>query len=433
LDAGAQRVNTDLAASPLVRARVMAQIGRAYRLLGAYPQAQPLLESAVDYYEHAPGASLGDRVAATTELGNLYAALKRDDDALRTLKKAVSLEAEDTSGAQAVTALMAYAFAAMQRGNNEDALHALDTAASILRKRAAPGRDDLSLAIRYEDAYRHLGDYKRAERYGLQALALLGQLNETASADATVVLANLSLLYQEMDDLKNAKKYAEQEVQLTEQIFGPQHPSLATSLQNYAIVLAMSGDRVHAEPLFRRTLEIRLKAFGPDSVLTAYAYDNLAEFLVDGGQLQAALQMVRQSQAIYEHVEGPTHNDVAYALKIQAAILTKLHRTREARPLATRALAINEAAFGKMHPEVARALLHLAKINIVDHDYQEAAIELERAIKITDSVYGPQSARLEDLLVSDVEALRGAGRRRDADAAKQRLEQLRESERKQAK
>jgi hypothetical protein len=424
LDQGAQRIKSSLKNRPDIQAGLTMQIGRAYRLLGAYDRAEPLLRDAVAWYDQPGHRTSQNLQLSLTELGKYYSDVARNDDAKRILARAIAVESSEPSSRRSVDALLAYAAVETQRNEMADALAALDQAREILQSRDSQGADDVRLLIRYSAISKNKGDYKSAETYALQAVVSSERLFGTKSDETRLAYTQLSLIYQDMGDLDKADIYAQKELSVTEQIYGAEHPVLALALQNYAIVLAENNEPSRAGPLFRRALAIRLKTLGPDNLNTAVSYDNLAQFLIDTGQPAEALSLVRHSEAIYTAVEGAAHPDVAFALKLQAEILTKFGRLTEARQIADRALAINEAAYGRVHPQVARSLLHVGNVSLAQHRYADAVAELTRAVQIGDTVWGTQSAELDDILVSYAQALEKDHRHSEALAVKQRMDSM---------
>jgi tetratricopeptide (TPR) repeat protein len=406
LERGAQRLKRSLAGKPEIQAGLTMQIGRAYRLLGTYDRAEPLLHEAVDWYDQPAHRSSSNYELSLTELGKYYSDVGRYAEAQRTLNRAIRVGSIQPLASRHVDALLSYAAVETQRNEMPDALEALNQVGAILHARNSDGADDVRLRERYLNVYRIKGDYPTAEKYALEAVSAAERLFGAQSDETLAAYTQVSLLYQEMGDLKKADVYAQKEVAATEQIYGSEHPMLATALLNYAIVLAENDDMTRSGPLFRRALAIRLKSLGPDNYNTAVAYDNLAQFLVDSGEATEALSMVRHSEAIYTAVEGPTHPDVAYALKLQALILLKLGRPAEARPVADRALAINEAAYGQVHPQVARALLQVGRVSLAQRRDADAVRELARAVQIGDSVWGAQAVQMDDILESYALALK---------------------------
>ena len=62
LDAGAERIEKELAGQPELQAEMLTVMGRSYQRLGLYDKAQTLLEKALAIGRRSPGAE-NERVA----------------------------------------------------------------------------------------------------------------------------------------------------------------------------------------------------------------------------------------------------------------------------------------------------------------------------------------------------------------------------------
>src|SRR6185503_16147422 len=84
LDRGAQRIDKELGAQPATRAKLLVTMGRAYRELGLYPEADRLLTEAFALRERASPNAGEETAEAAHELGRLRDYQVRLDEA-RTL------------------------------------------------------------------------------------------------------------------------------------------------------------------------------------------------------------------------------------------------------------------------------------------------------------------------------------------------------------
>ena len=425
LDLGAKRLQTDLQQTPDIGRRLAVTIGRAYRSIGAYDRAQPLLEGAVAAYDALPKSGGRDQANALAELGDLYRYQAKPADAARILKRAIAIENTLPSAHRSISAWLSLARAEIDLNQRVDALSDLDDAARELKNQSNAGRDRVRLLSYYALLYQADGNYKKSIDYNKQALALSRQLFGADSPDVLGVLAALAVNYNNAGEIKAAAEYYNQEISISESIYGPEHPIVSTLLMGYAINQAEQERYAVAEPLFRRVLAMREKIFGPENINTAYALDNLAAMFIDVGRFSEALPLLQRSEAIYEHAEGPKHPDVAFALNEQSQALLKMNRPAEARAQAVRALGINEEARGDEHPLVARSLLRVAEADLAEHKYPLAVAELERGIKIADLTWHDSYFRMQFFLEDYAKALNGVGRREEAKAVLNRLDQLR--------
>jgi len=425
LDAGAQRLTSALATAPEVRARLSERMGRAYRQIGEYDRAAPLLTSAVAQYAALPNATHADKAETLTDLALLDDATDHRDKALEELRTAMALEAQVPSEQRSAMPSLVYGDIKTKAADFAAAKAALDSATIIIaNRRQTEDRENYLLLRHYSRLYFEQGKFAEAEQFGLQALATQERVLGPSDSSAVLTLHNLQMVYVELGDLSKAEDYGKRAVALAEKIFGQNHPMYTNAVESQADVLGSMGKSAEAEKLMRSILEIRLRTLGPEHTSTGYAYYNLGNAIADQGRLTEALPLIRRSQEIWEVSEGHDHPDVGWALDLQAWLLTNLNRSEEALPLAKRSLAISEQAYGPIHPNVARALSRLGEAYIAQRNYSSAVTVLERALRINESSYGESNEKVAACLETYAKALTGAGRSTDAQAARARATKI---------
>jgi tetratricopeptide (TPR) repeat protein len=425
LDAGAQRLTSALATAPEVRARLSARMGRAYRQIGEYDRAAPLLTSALAQYAALPNATFADKAETLTDLALLDDATDHRENALEKLRNAMALETQVPSEQRSAMPSLVYGDIKTKAADFATAKAALDNASIILaNRRQTEDRENYLLLRHYSRLYFEQGKFAEAEQFGLRALATQERVLGASDSSAVLTLHNLQMVYVELGDLPKAEDYGKRAVALAEKIFGQNHPMYTNAVESQADVLGSMGKSAEAEKLMRPILEIRLRTLGPEHTSTGYAYYNLGNAIADQGRLTEALPLIRRSQEIWEVSEGHDHPDVAWALDLQAWLLTNLNRSEEALPLAKRSLAISEQAYGPIHPNVARALTRLGEAYIAQRNYTSAVTVLERALQINQSSYGESNEKVAACLETYAKALTGAGRSTDAQAARARATKI---------
>ncbi len=91
LDAGAAKIQTRLEGEPVMQARMMDVMGRAYLNLGLYAKARPLLEKASEIQERELGRDHPDRAGTLEEMARLQTRQGYADEALQTLDEALRI------------------------------------------------------------------------------------------------------------------------------------------------------------------------------------------------------------------------------------------------------------------------------------------------------------------------------------------------------
>ncbi len=224
LDAGAAQARDDLEDEPVVLASMLATMGRAYRTLGDYDTAGPLLEDAVRLYETDGSDPLGQR-DALLQLANLR---YRTED-------------YTSAGELAQQALVL------------DSLH-------------APGSDERlailnTLALVYSDT-------DRPEEAALLLTEVVAGRRvlegDDAKTDLALNLGNLGLILLELKRPDEAEPLLNECITLHEATRGPDHPYVAFALNSRAGIYETRGDIRLALADLNRAQRIGVAAFGPD-------------------------------------------------------------------------------------------------------------------------------------------------------------------------
>lgn len=433
LDAGARRLRTGLVAAPEVRARLSEQIGNAYREIGEYERAAPLLESAIAQYRALADAPLAERAEAYTVLGQLYQATDKRASAEVALRQAMVLESGLPAARRSALPNLVYAKLEIDGADFPAAMAALDRARAVLRDREhAPDQENYLILLRYSQLYSRQGQHMLARRLGLEALAAQSRILGPDDPSAVIVADRVETTYQSTDDALTAEKYGRRALALARGIYGENNPMYAHVLGDYAINFGILGEQGtkganrKAEELFRKVLAIRLRTLGPHNSATGAAYNDIANACAAQGRWAEALVLIQRAHKAWESSEGGDSPEVAWAFAMEARALTHLGRPAEAVPLALRSLHISQRKHispyaGKASEELGKAYLALGR-------YAAAADALRRAIGIYEPLLG-KSTNLRDysakLLVLYASALKGAGRASEATAALDRVAAIR--------
>lgn len=437
LDAGARRLRGALTAAPEVRARLTEQIGNAYREIGEYGRAAPLLKSAIEQYRALPDAPIRDRVEAFTALGQLYEVTDRGPDAAGALAMAMALERHVAAPGRSALPDLVYAKVEIDAANFQAAKTALDHARDILRERKhAPDRQNYLLPMRYSQLYLRQGAFDKAERLALQALAIQSRVLGPDDPSAVAVADYVENIYQRINDVSTAQQYGRRALTLAARIYGENHPIYAQVLGNYAINFGILGERGvkganrEAEELFRKVLAIRLRTLGPRNSATADAYYDIANAAAARGRWAEALSLIERARKIWQLSGGRESPQVAWALAMEARALTHLGRPAAALPLARRALSISQRKH--IPPYVGKSWQELGAADLALGRFPQAADALHHAIGIYRVVFGDAHAMNANMrgyyakmLGLYASALKGAGRISAEKAALTRIAAIR--------
>jgi tetratricopeptide (TPR) repeat protein len=274
LDAGAERVRTELADQPELRAEMLTVIGRVYQRLGQHDTARPLLEEAVSL-GRAGGADSAYLAQSLNDLGVL---LREDGDLAR------------------ATPLLEDSLAMRRRLLG---LRHKDVAVTLVE-----------LARAYEDG----GARDRAEPLFREALEIRREVLGEAHRETATSKGELALLLWRRGDIAAAEPLFRQALETSRAALGEDHPNVAASWNNVGLMLIEKGDFAGAEPMFRRALAINQRHFGERHVAGSNNRLNLAVTLREQGRYDEAAALLTDAIAILRESQGDHHATLATAL-----------------------------------------------------------------------------------------------------------------------
>lgn len=321
LDAGAARIDTELADRPAVRAQLLLSIGGAYRNLGQDAKAESLLAEAAALF--------------------LSPAVDRPLDAVEALQQQSVIAGNGHRGDEAVQ--LAERAEALRRaaGENGDAAR-------------AEGLNHLGMA------YTAAGDLDRARAALSESLALRRTLDDPLAL--LTALNNVGRNERLADRLDAAEAHYAEALRVAGAVGATADPSRQTALTGLARTRVDRGEREAALPVMREALALAISLYGERSTLVANADNELANVLHDLGRLDEAEPHYRRALAIEGEVRGQASLGYAVQLNNLAALFEDRGDYAGAEPLARRSLAIRRAELADDHPMLLRSQSNMARL-----------------------------------------------------------------------
>lgn len=341
LDAGAARIDAELADSPAIRARVQQVIGLAYKNIGQPQRAEELLRAAVD-------GLLADGVdepmlagGAMSDLATLLANDRRGTEAEVMARRALAvLDGEAAAdGAAAAHAWNSLGLALMEQEHFDDAEAAL--LRSMEMRRLLPDAPRMLAVAKHNLGllYRRRGDLAGSEAALEEALSMKRELSGERSYEVLSTRHVLAMTLAEQGRLAEAERLQRQNLALARELFGEASDHTATAYNELASLNQDLGEYALAAEYYDRALAVEAEVSGEQSVSYMVTLNNLATLEESRGDPERALQLFRRSFEYRRASLGPDNPSALRAEVNLGRALMRVGRLAEAEPLIARAMA----------------------------------------------------------------------------------------------
>ncbi len=285
LDAGARRAQTEFVNEPDLQAQLLSTMGRTYRRLGLYENAQHLLEQALASGQTAFGAEHVTLAETLQYLGVVLA----------------------------------------DNGEYTEAARRLEQALAMQRKLLGSQHADIAITLsELGRVYQDEGLNQRAEPLHREALAMRRRLLGEQDKETAVSLSDLASVLRLNGDLAGAERLLQQSLAINRKTRGDAHPNTATNLHDLALIAAARGDDPSAERLLRQALVIQRQTLGDGHTAVAATYNSLARVLFDQGRYEEAGSRLRDALNVVSSALRPDHPLVAiYSINLAAVQLAR--------------------------------------------------------------------------------------------------------------
>lgn len=357
LDQGAERIADELREEPQVQSAMMDTMGMVYRNLGLYPQAETLLQQALDKRRDLFGDTSLDVATSLDNLASLERRRGAFETARRRFHEALELRRELLGDEHVDVADTLNNLAVL-----EEAQENYDEAEELFRRALAMrikllGEDHLLVAETVNNLavieYRR-GRFEAAEKLFRRALEIRRRnYPDGIHPRVATTLNNLAVIYQQLGRLEASEKTQLEVLAMSRQLLGDQHPEVGMSLNNLAQVRRSRGDLKGADQASRDAMELFRRALEPGHPHFMTLTYNRAEVLLDLGQLEQAAALFTESLELRERLLAADHPRIAYPL-VQLGRLAWLGgEVVSAERKLRRGLAIQESALEPTDPDLA--------------------------------------------------------------------------------
>jgi serine/threonine protein kinase/tetratricopeptide (TPR) repeat protein len=370
LDDAAQRVETELADQPEVKAEMLDTIGSTYSVLAKYDASARFLREAYALDLKLYGPDGRATASVMYQLANLSYLTGDYTSAESWIRKALPIYRKEGTRPdfelwRLSGMLSDAAFIMRARGHLDEAealwLESLSYGSRLDPKhRAVLVSDKTFLAQLYMDR----GDVERAESLAVDAVQdLRAQGAPFGLAQALIDLGNIRRAqhrYAEAESLieEGTARYARAQ--------GEEHPNVAYGLMSLATVHSAEEQYDRAEREARRALAITEQA-STSAVRQAAIVGVLGRILTRTGRTAEAEPLLRQTLATVEQKLPPHSNATASALGALGECLAAEHRYGEAEPLLKESYAILRQLHVPQSPALEEARQRLLQVSAHAH------------------------------------------------------------------
>jgi serine/threonine protein kinase/Tfp pilus assembly protein PilF len=303
LDRGTDKIDDELKDQPMVRAHLMATMGKVYIKLGLYDEAESLLETALATKTEAYGA---EDIRLAGDLNNLASVMvfqQRYDEAEPLYRRCLEIR--------------------------EKALEPNDPliAASLN-----------NLAV----VFKKTGDLDAADPLYRRCLEIRRTSLGPGHPEVARALNNLAGLYAAQEKWTEAEPLYRESLKIRERTLEPDHPQLGMALINLAELCSVVGRYEEAEGYYHRGLEIWENALGPDHPRTSMALTGLGKVFLEQGKFEEAEISLTTAVATQREVLPPSHSFLGNTLDVLAVLRHQQGHLDEAERLSAEAVQILE-------------------------------------------------------------------------------------------
>ena len=382
LDESAPRIDSEMKDQPAIAARLMDTVGRVYRNLGLFEQAETQLRRSAERWPVAVGFEGDEALESRRRWAEVLLDQGRYQEARDILDAVRRVETADperfVEDAQVGTTLHLMAQTAEYLEDPEaEALYreALDIRLRYLDDEAlevAESRNDLGQLLFKQ---RRLEEAESQLRSALSTrLAALGERHPLVAESRH----NLAGLLNKKGDLVAAEKELRSVVEIRRAVLGPDHRDVVVSLNNLSYTLCDLDRHDESEEILRQALEIGRRIFSQDHVINIQLLNNLALELRDLDRHEEALTRIREAIAGAGRLFGASSVQVVMMDFTQAQILTSAGRSGEAERVLRRNIQAMDR-LGMPEERVAHPLTLLAELLSNAGRCDEAEPFIERA------------------------------------------------------
>jgi len=398
LDRAGGRITGKFTGQPLVEASIRQTIGKTYRDLGLYPDAQRQVERALDLRHRILGEEHPDTLATMNELATLYRDQGKYPQAERLFTKVLEVRRRALGEEHPDTLATINDLAVLYRRQGKYAqAEPLFTKILEVRRRVL-GKDRPETLTTMNDLgvlYTSQGKYALAESLLTKALEVKRRTLGEEHPDTLINMNNLGQVYQYEDKYADAELLYAKVAELHRHVLGEDHPEALISMNNLAQIYLYQGKYAQAGPLFSKILEVRRRVRGDEHPETLVTMNDLAVLYTYQRKYAQAEQLFTKVLEVKRRVLGEGHPETLISMDNLAFLYRNQGKYALAEPLNIKALTLQRRTLGAEHLDTLISMNDLEFLYLNERKYAPAEALLREALNRFDKA-APESWRRFD-------------------------------------
>ncbi|MEZ4417956.1 MAG: serine/threonine-protein kinase [Gemmatimonadota bacterium] len=362
LDRAVDRLDTDLADQPELKARMQNVLGAVHEGLGLYDPALALMNASVAGYRVTKGEQSPE---VTKALGDLARVLQMSGDAAAAeetyrlaIPRMVALHGERSAEVAQLRVQLAAALVTQDRLPEAETM--LQAAIEVRRhvlEDSLKIADDLNLlgALQYRQ-----GKVDRAAETMRQSLEMNRAALGPDHPNVAVISQNLALILNRAERYDEAEPLLREAIEAMRRALGPDYPEIGGTIKTLASVLEAKGRAVEADSLYREAIDHSRRGRGAADPSLAIALHDYGAFRMKLGDLAGADSLIVEARDLELSANGPDHPGTAVTTGTLADLRRRQGDALRAEALYRESLRSLEAIFPPTHPRVLNARRGLA-------------------------------------------------------------------------
>ncbi|MEM9596002.1 MAG: protein kinase, partial [Acidobacteriota bacterium] len=389
LEAGARRIEEDLAGDEQTRRHMRSVLGQISYNLGDLRRAEALLSANLAGADGGAGMLFQDLLfaAKTASAAGDYAAAERRFRRAEGLAGSVAVEAR-------VNLELAWTHHLVNSSQTERARLSLQRLLESPRSRRAAPEKRASASVALASILEQQGRYVEARTWAEESTALLEPAADAHPVELSKARGVLANIEARLGQLEHAARLKEQAFAVQLDILGPRHPVTLVSHNDLATLEKNLGRFEASAGSLADLLDRQIQALGRDHPNVATTRFNLSQSLVLAGRrgealrhLEAAVRRAEEDPAAFGARRGVFR-------AVYGRTLAAVGRGPEGERELRRGLELVVEEVGPKHPLACRLRVELAGFLVDGGRFEEALDYLQEAIPELESAHGNESREL---------------------------------------